>query len=164
MHLHILRLQSAVYSLKPLMIDLNIKKMFFDRPKVQRAADKAKRGVLSKAGAFIRQTARTSIRKRKKASPPGNPPHSHVGLLKRFIFFGYDKQSESVVVGPAKLTNSTDAPHTLEFGGTTTVESRRRGKKTKRRARIQKRPFMGPAMEKELPKFPDLWRNSIRPG
>ncbi|MCL4743749.1 MAG: hypothetical protein KJZ54_16250, partial [Phycisphaerales bacterium] len=73
------------------MLDLRIKQMFFDRPKVRRAVDAARRKVLSKAGAFIRQTARTSIRKRKGSSKPGNPPHSHVGLLRRFILFGYDR-------------------------------------------------------------------------
>jgi hypothetical protein len=146
------------------MIDLRIKDLFFDRQKVERAADKAKREVLSKAGAFIRQTARTSIRKRKGVSPPGNPPYSHTGLLRRFILFGYDRSTDSVVVGPARISKPGDAPHALEFGGTTEMEQRRRGRRVRVKARIRKRPYMGPAMEKELPKFPTLWRNSIRSG
>ncbi len=143
------------------MIDLRIKQMFFDRPKVKRAVDAARRRVLSKAGAFIRQTARTSIRKRKGTSKPGQPPHSHVGLLRRFILFGYDRQSDSVVVGPVGFRAST-APRVLERGGTTTVTRRRRGKRTERRVRIAARPYMNPALEKELPKLPDLWRNSVK--
>ncbi len=143
------------------MLDLRIKQMFFDRPKVKRAVDAARRRVLSKAGAFVRQTARTSIRKRKGSSKPGNPPHSHVGLLRRFILFGYDRQSDSVVVGPVGFRDSS-APRVLERGGTTTVTRRRRGKQTERRVRIAARPYMKPALEKEQPKLPELWRNSVK--
>lgn len=143
------------------MLDLRIKQMFFDRPKVKRAVDAARRRVLSKAGAFIRQTARTSIRKRKGTSKPGQPPHSHVGLLRRFILFGYDKQSGSVVIGPVAFRTSA-APRVLERGGTTTVTRRTRGKRTERRVRIAARPYMQPALEMERPKLPELWRNSVR--
>lgn len=144
------------------MITFDIKSLFFDRGAVTRAVDKAKRSVLSKAGAFIRTTAKHSIRTRKGSAPPGKPPHSHTGLLKRFIFFGYDPGTESVVVGPARINRTTDAPHTLEFGGTTTVERRRKGKVRARKVRIAPRPFMGPALEKERPKLPLLWRGSVR--
>lgn len=44
---------------------------------------------------------------------------------------------------------------------TTVVESPR-GKRTKRQVNIAARPFMGPAMEKEEPKVPAMWRDSIR--
>jgi len=164
------------------MIDLRIKRLFFDRQKVVRAVDKAKRAVLSKAGAFIRTAARTSIRRRKGSAPPGSPPHSHVGLLRNFILFGYDRASDSVVVGPAKLNKSasgeirrgeqTEAPRVLEHGGTTTVTKFargrsasgeiRRGELRKRRVRIKARPYMGPALEKERPKLPKRWAGSVR--
>jgi len=146
------------------MVDIRIKKMFFDRPKVQRAVDAARQRVLSKAGAFVRKEARWSIKSRKKmVSRPGHPPFSHVGLLKRFIFFGYDEYSDSVVVGPVGFKRS-NVPHVLEYGGVTTVTRFRRGKIEQRRVRIAPRPYMGPALAKELPKFPELWRNSIREG
>lgn len=143
------------------MLDLRIKELFFDRPKVKRAVDAARRKVLSKGGAFIRQTARTSIRKRKGTSKPGSPPYSHVGLLRRFILFGYDRQSESVVIGPVGIKGST-APRVLEQGGTTTVTRRRRGKQTERRVRVAARPYMNPALDKERSKLPELWRNSVK--
>ncbi len=146
------------------MIDMRIKSLFFDREKVVRAVDTAKRAVLSKAGAFIRTVARTSIRKRKGSAPPGSPPHSHVGLLRNFILFGYDRASDSVVVGPAKLNKSTEAPRVLEHGGVTTVTKFARGRLRKRRVRIKARPFMGPALEKERPKLPKLWAGSARGG
>ncbi|MEP0848620.1 MAG: hypothetical protein HRF50_17580 [Phycisphaerae bacterium] len=145
------------------VIDMRIKNLFFDRPKVQRAVDKAKRQALSRAGAFIRTTAKHSIRKRKGSSPPGKPPHSHTGLLRRFIFFGYDPATDSVVVGPVGFKRSS-APNVLEFGGVTTVVRRRRGKVVKRKVRIAKRAYMGPALEKERPKLPKVWANSVRGG
>lgn len=146
------------------MIDMRIKSLFFDREKVIRAVDKAKRAVLSKAGAFIRTVARTSIRKRKGSAPPGSPPHSHVGLLRNFILFGYERASDSVVVGPAKLNKPTEAPRVLEHGGVTTVTKFARGRLRKRRVRMKARPFMGPALEKERPKLPKLWAGSVRGG
>lgn len=139
---------------------LKITHLFFDSPKVVRAVDKSTRKVLSKFGAFVRRTAKQSIRKRKKSSAPGSPPSSHTGLLKRFIFFGYDPQKRSVVIGPTRLTenNRGEAPSILEYGGRTTVNS---GTK-KTRVRIRPRPFMGPAFEKEKPNLPSMWKDSVK--
>jgi hypothetical protein len=144
------------------MIDMRIKHLFFDKKTVLQAVDKAKRAVLAKAGAFIRQLAKTSIRKRKGTSPPGHPPYSHEGSLRRLIYFGYDPARDSVVVGPVGFKRSA-APHALEFGGATEVQRRRRGKVVKTRATIRQRPYMGPALEKERPKLPQRWAGSIRP-
>lgn len=141
------------------MITWRIKDVFFDRQAVISAVDAAKRKVLSKAGAFIRQTAKTSIRKRKGTSQPGQPPFSHEGSLRKFIYFGYDRASDSVVVGPVGFKNST-APAVLEHGGATAVV--RRGKRAP--VKIAARPYMWPALEKERPKLPLLWRNSVRRG
>jgi len=138
--------------------------MFFDTERVKRAADAATRTNLSKAGAFIRTTARHSLRRRRGTSAPGSPPHSHTGLLKRFIFFGYDAARKTVVVGPMRLNQKVgNAPEALESGGTSValVGSRRGGRK-RRRIRIRARPFMGPALRKEAPKFPKLWANSVK--
>lgn len=146
------------------MTTMRIIDMFFDRHTVMRAVDKAKRAVLSKAGAFIRTTAKHSIRTKKGVAPPGQPPHSHVGLLRRFLFFAYEPVSESVVIGPAKLNKPTEAPRVLEHGGKTRVERRRRGKVVRRQVTIEARPFMGPALEKERPKLPALWAGSVKGG
>ncbi len=138
-------------------------RMFFDTAKVRRAVDKAARATLSKAGAFVRMAARSSIRKRKRISAPGQPPSSHAGLLRRLIFFGYDAGSKSVVIGPMRLNQKIGAaPEALEHGGTSTVVEGRRGKRRKRRIRVKPRPFMGPALQKELPKLPKLWAKSVR--
>jgi len=142
------------------MIRFEMTQLFFDTRKVRRAVDASARRVLSKFGAFVRRTARSSIRKRKKPSSPGSPPSSHVGLLKKFIFFGYEPPRRSVVIGPARLTQKGrgEAPHLLEYGGATKIAHR--GKR--KRAKVRARPFMGPAFEKEEPKLPAMWRDSVR--
>jgi len=149
------------------IINFRIKQLFFDQPKVANAVDRARRQVLIEAGAGIRRTARASIRKHKGkrnrnvASKPGEPPFSHTGLLRRFILFGYDNQSKSVVVGPLRLHGSVIA-EVLEHGGTATVTRVERGRRVRRRVRIAALPYMNPALDKELPKFPELWRESIK--
>jgi len=149
------------------LIDMRIKSLFFDRPKVRKAVDRGKRRALSRAGAFIRQRARTSIRKRRRSSRPGEPPSSHTGLLRRFILFGYDRQRDSVVVGPVGFKRSR-APNVLEFGGRAVVEigrPRRSGRQRKKRTvRIAARPYMQPALEKERSNLPAVWRNSVKGG
>jgi hypothetical protein len=134
------------------------KQGFFDRAKVKNAVDAGTRRVLSRFGAFVRQRAKTSIRKRKGTSPPGSPPYSHVGLLRKLILFAYDSQRKSVVIGPTMIREGSQAPRLLEHGGDTILETRR-GRK---QARYRPRPFMRPAFEAEKPQLPALWRNSIR--
>jgi hypothetical protein len=143
------------------VIDMRIKSLFFDRPKVVRAVDRARRQALSRGGAFIRQTARRSIRPRKSTSRPGHPPHSHEGSLRRLILFGYDDRTDSVVIGPVGFRRKR-APNVLEFGGTTTVMRRKRGRLVTEKVRVARRAYMGPALVKERPKLPQLWRNSVR--
>jgi len=146
---------------EPIALDIRIKDLFFDREVVKRAVDRAKRDVLSKAGAFIRQAARTSIRKRKGTSKPGQPPFSHEGSLRRLILFGYDRPAESVVIGPVGF-RSSHAPQTLEFGGVAEAPRWWRKKLKKKRIRIRPRAFMGPALEKERDKLPAMWAGSVR--
>lgn len=145
------------------MIRMVTKQMFFDRKAVTGAVDRATRKVLSRFGAFVRTGARHSIRKRKRVSAPGEPPSSHTGLLRNFIFFGYDRDRRSVVIGPQRLNQKIgDAPHALEYGGPSTVVEGLRGKRKKRRIRIAARPFMGPVFEREKPKLPAVWSSSIK--
>ena len=153
-----------------------MKKMFFDRPAVIAALDKRTHTVLLRFGAYVRTTAKRSIKQapflakkergeertdfRKKYSKPGQPPFSRSGKLKKFISFGYDPAKRSVVIGPERLFGKRkgDAPSLLEYGGTASVKI---GKK-KRNARYSARPYMGPAFNKEQVKLPALWRDSIK--
>ncbi len=145
------------------------KQFFFDRQIVINAVGRASAKNLSKAGSFIRQSARSSLRRRKKVSPPGEPPSVHtqdrVATLKN-IWFVFDPAQRSVVVGPLKLngsrlegSNRQTVPSLHELGGTAVVGGR---PKRKRRAKYAPRPFTGPAMERELPKFVGLWANSVK--
>jgi hypothetical protein len=133
---------------------------FFDRQRVIDATTRAERAVLSRFGAFVRQRARTSIRPRRAAAPPGQPPSSHTGLLRIGILFAYDAPRRSVVIGPVRLNSrsAVDIPRRLEVGGTATVL--RWG--VRRRVTYAPRPFMSPAFASEQQRLPPLWRDSIR--
>jgi hypothetical protein len=141
------------------------KRLFFDRKAVTSAADRAELRVLSKFGAFVRTRARSSIRKRKGASAPGQPPSSHTGLLKRFIFFLYDRHRHSVIIGPVKLNQKLgDAPAALELGGQSEVFAGRRHRRLVRTVTIRARPYMRPAFNQERLQLPTLWANSVKPS
>ncbi|GHT23217.1 hypothetical protein FACS189419_06890 [Planctomycetales bacterium] len=113
--------------------------MFFDRKNIRNKVDLRTRKVLSKFGSYVRQTAKKSIRKRKGTSKPGSPPFSHTGTLKKFLFFGYDPNRRSVVIGPVVVPGkSGKAPSVLEHGGRVVLP---RGNS----ATVAPRPFMQPA-------------------
>jgi len=131
------------------------KGLFFDSSKVKQQTSKAERQVLSRFGAFVRTRVRSMIRKRRAPSAPGQPPSSHTGLLKRFIYFVYDAARRSVIIGPIRLASKRgDAPELLEEGGLAV----RRGKP----AAYRPRPYMGPAFSAELPRVPAMWRDAVK--
>ena len=141
---------------------------FFDRRSVLDRMDKKEQKVLGRTGAYGRGAVRKSIRKapKKKAITSG-PPRYHVRgreSLKDRIFFGYDKTTGSVVVGPEKfnakggggrgsiayrLVGASTVPELLEKGGTRIVIGRGRGRNAKRikpiRQTYKPRPFVGPS-------------------
>lgn len=85
-------------------VTFQIKESFFDRPKVIASLKKAKRKALSKAGAFVRRRARSSMRRRKGVSPEGSPPSAHSsGNSLKTILFAFQPQSESTIVGPVQF-------------------------------------------------------------
>ncbi len=140
------------------------RRYFFDRQAVVSAADRTKKRVLSRFGGFVRRSARQAIRKR--VSRPGEAPTNRKGQLKRFLFYGYEPQRDSVVIGPAKLGGSRfSVPEIIEHGGNATVRipQKKRGRRRRVRKRIAyaARPFMQPAFEKEQQKLPQLWKDAI---
>jgi len=127
---------------------------FFDRTPVIKAMERAERRVLSRMGAFVRRTARSSIRRRKGVSAEGSPPSAHArassgpeaGL--KFILFGYDAARRTVVVGPVKFNQvnylgtgeRVSVPQLLEFGGTAQIiEKRTKGRGPWRRADLRRK-------------------------
>lgn len=182
-------------------VTLKVKDLFFDRKGIIDKMNRANQRALSRIGSFIRSTARQSLKYRKleTASAPGTPPFVHrvqeqsaakkaklkpgrkaqkVSPLRELLFFFYDNNSKSTVVGPVKFGRKSLAtvPHLLEFGGTTVntkfgppstrkatpaqSESFKRlvsqGRisvaprpRVRYVARYPARPWMGPALEKE---------------
>ena len=186
---------------------------FFTPEEIERQVDKTKFRALSKFGAFVRTTARSSLkypgkkaRARGDVSSPGNPPFVHRqsqgggSPLKNLLLFAYDPSTESVVVGPkffethgeSRPANGT-VPGTLEHGGgvvrTVRVAPRTSGRRATPRQKetflrkvkageiqrnkqttrtvtgsIAPRPFMMPALEKEMPNFLPLFAGTFRKG
>lgn len=143
-----------------------MKRSQFDSRPVRKAGDKSLVSFFKRFGAFIRQTARQSLKKSKKPAPPGKPPHSHIGLLKRLLYFWVDTRKPYLIAGPAKINGavSPNIPEALEKGGRTKVV----GRKTKgsrpatRVVKIPAHPFMGPAVAKEKKHIPAIWAHSVR--
>ncbi|RLS53621.1 MAG: hypothetical protein DWH91_13970 [Planctomycetota bacterium] len=146
---------------------VQVKGLFFDRQAIQSAVSRTERKVLSRFGAFVRQDAKQRIQRRKRASRAGESPTNRTGLLKRHIYFLFDPERRSVVIGPARLNRSTDAPRTLEHGGEITraepwTPGLRTASQSSSTVEIKPRPYMGPAFEKEQSQLSSLWKDSIR--
>ena len=127
-----------------MQVGFKLKSLFFDSPAVINAVNAVTRKALSRAGAFIRTRARSSMRRRKGAAKPGMPPYVHAGDLKDKLFFSYDPVRKSVVVGPIRF--SKGIADVLEEGGDSTVV--RHGKTVK--IQVAPHPYMGPALAKEI--------------
>jgi len=132
-------------------------RFFLDREAVVRATDRGQRRALAKGGAYVRMTARRSIRQRRAVSKPGSPPISHQGDYKRSIFFAYDPQSESVVIGPRADFGGKNSrvPELLEFGGPATDW------RTGERVTYTARPHMGPALDKSESAIAKFWQDEV---
>ena len=121
----------------------------FDGKKVMAAAKRANITNLGHAGAAIRLAARHSIRKAKGPSTPGTPPHTRKGRIRNAIKYALTPGKQSVVIGPdAEVAADSGAAH--EFGGRYRQEN------------YDKRPFMGPALEKTKDRLPRMWAGSVK--
>jgi hypothetical protein len=144
------------------MADFFVKfEQFFDRTAVIDAMDKKTNRVMGRVGAFARRTMQQLMRKRKKISSPGSPPHSHSPryLLREKTFFGYDRINKSLVVGPQKLdiknrlTSSVTVPQLLNEGGAYELEVIRGTNAQTFRGVMEARPFTEPTKNATELKF-----------
>jgi hypothetical protein len=202
-------------------VTTQVTKVFFDRRAVIDRIGRAKASVLSKAGAFVRRSAKGKIRYAESVSKPGSPPHAHESKkhgrdspLRELTFFAYDEQTNSVVIGPMPFRGMAIVPRVLELGGTaqghknplrrirhvgdggeiridgpasrTTKRNRFGAMVTYARMRTQAqvdranrlqeemygpltigptsiaaRPYMGPSLEENRPKLPEMWANAV---
>jgi hypothetical protein len=151
---------------------------FFDREKVIKAVGIADKKVLSAQGQEVQYQAKGMLWPAKGPSSPGNPPHMHMGLIKKLLYFSYDFSSKSVVIGPAIIDRPTGAPSTLEYGGDAKMQDivwkTKSGNEWKgwnqgprtlhkiiRTIHILPRPYMKPALVKAGPKLAKLWQDSV---
>lgn len=123
-------------------------KVFDDIDKVTEATKRGNLSALSKAAFSIFKEAQESIKVSGFASSAGSAPHSKAGQLKRSIKYSLDKENESAVIGP-QFSLMGEAASAHEFGGTYHGEQ------------YPQRPFMGPALQKNLDKIPTYWSGSI---
>lgn len=109
----------------------------------------ASKQALRRAGAYVRAVAVNSVRKAKDAAPPGSPPHTRRGLLKRAVRFDSSGDGMTVAVGPVRsAVGLSMTAH--EFGGLY------RGRK------YPQRRLMGPALGRSVPELAKLWRDSVK--
>ena len=121
-------------------VQFRAKDFFFDRAGVMSQLNKTERQGLSRIGAYIRTSARSSLRRRKRSSRPGETPSIHsrdkVANLKHILFF-YEASRHTVVVGPVKLNqrnfrlkgrgkagNWVTIPALMEAGGTLAIREK----------------------------------------
>jgi hypothetical protein len=125
---------------------------------IQRKAQR----VLFRTGAYARKAMQRRMRRRKKASRPGDAPSAHENpLIKKRLFYGYDPTSESIVVGPETFKppkghrlagGQRSIVEVLDAGGSI-VRSNRDGESI--RAQIEPRPIAGPVLPDALSKMED---------
>lgn len=114
--------------------------------RVREAADRAARRAFAKAAFRIFRDAQASVERSAEPSAPGEPPHTRRGQLKRAI--RYDATKDGAVIGPRKsMVGISATAH--EFGG------------SYERERFPARPFMGPALERDLDNFSGDFAGSI---
>lgn len=115
--------------------------------RVTDAAEKATFRNFAHAAARISKDAKASLITSAGPSSPGSPPHTHKGaFLRRAVRFAADKTS--AVIGPmASIVDDAGAAH--EFGGGFRGQD------------YPERPFMGPALEKSIPRLGPDWAGSI---
>lgn len=103
------------------------------------AMDNAKQTGARRTGFRTRELAMNSITDNAGPSRPGQPPHSHLGFIKRGISYDYDESTSTMVVGPKLMSRrSGNVTNALEYGGYSKTV---RGNSI----RILARPFMSPA-------------------
>ena len=121
----------------------------FDKDGLVARVAKASVDVLRRMGAYVRTVARRKVHTSPNPSPPGTPPHSKTGALKRGILFGVEKHERTVLIGPSvRFVGQSMTAH--EFGG------------KYRRERYPKRPLMGPSLKESTPHLASFWRDAVK--
>lgn len=120
-----------------------------DMKPVQDAVDKATFENIRDASFSLSKDAKSTIEKSSSASEPGEVPHTKGKRghnLKGAIFTNVQK--DSGLIGPrASFVHESGAVH--EFGESRDGEN------------FDERPFMGPALDRAIPRFAADWAGSV---
>lgn len=160
------------------------KDFFFDRPAVMNAVKKGKLRALSKGGAFVRTRARSKLNKTagkkaiaivkeareagqniktagKTTAASGKSPYKHAGQLREFLYFAFDADHESTLVGPTKFKAGV-TPALMEFGGEEILTDAKGKKYTAHYKGDHK--FMGPSLQEEVAAgtISEAWAGAVR--
>jgi hypothetical protein len=174
------------------LAQITTKRWFFDRDLVTSRMSRTTRVTFIRIGGNVRTIARRSMRKRKAPSPVGEPPSSHEGSLRNRLFFLWDPQTESVVIGPERFNHiyfggdrkpiRGAVPGILEDGGQiqrletqwpngtwsrADFRSPRRWQGRPRRfvtITIGARPYMRPALDKSKGRYAHIWADAWSSG
>ena len=137
---------------------------FFDREHVIRRLSAGKRKALIYAGQTLRQRARDRLRKRQRRSRPGESPSVHATGFQslRRIFYQWEPQRETLVVGPIKTPSKRPppggtVPEVLEFGGQARTPFGRV-------VDLAPRPFMAPTLVESGDLLVDFWSGVVTDG
>lgn len=95
-----------------------------EKDKVLKKTRASSIATLGRAGAYIRGIAKKSIKISPQPAPPGKPPRSRKGQLKRAILFAVEKAPGRVVIGPT-ASDVGRIGRTHEFGGTEPPKKRK---------------------------------------
>ena len=129
------------------MIDISASVSEFNYNALKNAVDKAAFTNFNHAAARIRLDAMASIKVSASPSSPGTPPNTRGrNVLKGAIVYSADKTG--AVIGP-RYSRVGGSASVHEFGGTYKSDS------------YPRRPFMGPALDRNLARFADDWEHSI---
>lgn len=138
---------------------VKITEAFLDSPKIQKFIDQKTKKVFVRFGGTVRKTAQFSMRTRKGTAPAGQPPYAHdKKLLRKLLFFFYDVETKTVVIGPIRLDKTADQhiPKLMEEGGKI-ARVTRSGKTVVHE--YDEHPFMKPAFDKHIGKLAEMYRN-----
>lgn len=88
------------------------------------------------------------LRDKAKSSPPGQPPRTRKGLIRRSVLYAVDKQRLEAVIGPS-FQRIGKAASAHEHGG------QYKGQ------RYPQRPFMGPTLDENLGMIPQKFKGAL---
>lgn len=114
---------------------------------VENAVKGLARDAMAHLAAKVRLAAQSSIMTSEEPSPPGSPPHTREGQLRRAIVF--DVGESDAIVGP-RASVVGHIGELMEFGGEFFGRD------------YEARPFMGPALEEAIDDFAGQWSGSLR--